>query len=137
MIPRILKLFGTRRQGNYHHRPAMLETGIGKARIQVTGRQTSESIFQITPRTTDPFQLPEYGVCPVGGNGVKNPYVPVVFRYVEILNNHVLQHIFPHDRSTRTYTVGVESCKGQPVVTVRVVDIVLYKQSQMGIVGNR
>jgi hypothetical protein len=90
MVPRVLKLFGTRRHGNYHHRPAMLETGIGKARIQVTGRQTSESIFQITPRTTDPFQLPEYGACPVGGNGVKNPYVPVVFRYVEILNNHVL-----------------------------------------------
>lgn len=59
-------------------------------RYRQTGRQTSESIFQITPRTTDPFQLPEYGVCPVGGNGVKNPYVPVVFRYVEILNNHVL-----------------------------------------------
>ena len=61
MVPRVLKLFGTRRHGNYHHRPAMLEIGIGKSCIQVTGRQTSESIFQITPRTTDPFQLPECG----------------------------------------------------------------------------
>lgn len=36
------------------------------------------------------FSYLHVGVCPVGGNGVKNPYVPVVFRYVEILNNHVL-----------------------------------------------